>query len=1111
MRSQPFSARYFLLAPAFLLLLVASGAMAQQNPGADQHWDVTKPRGETRIIDFSTDVGTWMSVDVSPDGSFIVFDLLGHIYRIDSTGGEAVSLTQDSGIAMNYHPVISPDGREIAFVSDRQGQDNLWVMRADGSSPEPVWIDLRTRVVEPAWMPDGKAVVVTHRTRTQFGFYRTNDSLWSYPRDGSDPEPVSPATASQPSPGDRFSGAPRWQWASPSQDGKTIYFNSSAYAGDNRQLQRINLDSGEIQQITEPKQIHQVAGRSAFPLLLGEAAPEISPDGRWLAFARKIPGAYLEHAGHKQSGRTALWLRDLETGQERVLMDPITDDQMLGHPSWKTRVLPGYSWTSDGTAIVISQGGRIRRVEIDSGAVSTIPFKARVYREITQMTRSSVVIDDQLHEPRVVRDPATSADGKSLLFEAAGSIWIKPLPEGKPKRLTNGHEGRFERMARWADAGESVIYVTSDGAGSGHVWKVSAEGGESIRLSDSEGIYAFPYPVPGSNLVAVSQWPPALIRVPEVNDDQWQVITLPRAANDEPGPVKTGTPVDVGVGSNGRFYLTRPSGASLFGSAGESQLVSFAADGTDRQVLATVKGPAQHIVPSSDGKHLAISIFQDVYLVATPADPAQVIDVLEERPQGIRRLSQRGGVDPHWLSNSVVEFASSNRHMTHDLVNGTTVASKLGLRVPRVGGKGRIALTNARIISLGAPGVVENGTLVVEDSRIACVGRCTTKGAGRVIDASGKTLIPGFVDTHSHHLREDELFTPVKRERSAIYLAYGVTTVHDPATGFESSFAIRDLVESGGMVGPRSYATGLIIMCVGEGFDAIRRLNTYQDAWGEVNRRADYGAISLKDYKQCTRTQRQWLSEAARERGITLTSENGDLFYVIGLVLHGITGWEHPLEYNPVYGDVTRLFGKAGAHHSIQFFAIDYPHAMNLDYWVTGKDHWKNDKLGNWVSWPRLASRRAFGPRPVEEMSMAFQAENARAMAEEGAFVTMGAHGEVDGLGMHFETWSYGLAATPLQALTSASLHGAHFLGLDRETGSLEKGKLADLMVLDANPLDDLRNTERIRYVMKAGVLYDASTLDEVWPNQKSYGHRPWALDGIRRQDTRSDDYWDKQ
>ena len=172
--------------------------VAQEN---EEEWDVTLARGDTREIDFETDEGTWMSVDVSPDGQWVVFDLLAHVYRIPISGGRAESLTQESGVAVNYHPQYSPDGSLIAFVSDRGGQNNLWVMDADGSNPRQVQSDLETRVTEPTWTPDGEYILVAQ-----------SGGIWMYHRDGGQGVEVAPASDG------------RAAWPSVSPDGRYLYY-----------------------------------------------------------------------------------------------------------------------------------------------------------------------------------------------------------------------------------------------------------------------------------------------------------------------------------------------------------------------------------------------------------------------------------------------------------------------------------------------------------------------------------------------------------------------------------------------------------------------------------------------------------------------------------------------------------------------------------------------------------------------------------------------------------------------------------------------------------------------------------------------------------------------
>ncbi len=406
---------------------------AQEAEDETGEWDVTLARGETRDIDFVTEEGTWMSMDISPEGRWVIFDLLGHIYRVPADGGgEAELLTGGTGVATHYHPRYSPDGSTVAFVSDRERQNNLWVMDADGSDPRSVFSDQTLRAVEPAWSADGDYIFV--RFQSVAGGFGTEgrSGIWMYHKDGGDGIQV-------------IAGQPQAQWPSPSADGRHLYFHiytgppglqgRDATAG-HWQVRRKDLRTGDVLNITSGTAAQQVRSSS------GSAyAPEISPDGRYLAFARRIPGGTISYRGHTFGPRAALWIRDLETGSERVAMDPVTVDNAEGIKT--LRILPGYGWSADGSKIVITQGGRIRILDVGSGEVTTVPFSARVQRTISEMTRADFRIDDGPFEAKMLRWYAASPDLSQIAFQAAGRVWIAPADGGAPTRMTSG-DGPFE-------------------------------------------------------------------------------------------------------------------------------------------------------------------------------------------------------------------------------------------------------------------------------------------------------------------------------------------------------------------------------------------------------------------------------------------------------------------------------------------------------------------------------------------------------------------------------------------------------------------------------------------------------------------------------------------
>jgi hypothetical protein len=242
------------------------------------------------------------------------------------------------------------------------------------------------------------------------------------------------------------------------------------------------------------------------------------------------------------------------------------------------------------------------------------------------------------------------------------------------------------------------------------------------------------------------------------------------------------------------------------------------------------------------------------------------------------------------------------------------------------------------------------------------------------------------------------------------------------------------------------------------------------------------GAFSVKSYNQPRRDQRQQVIEAGRELQMMVVPEGGSTFFWnMSMILDGHTGIEHCLPVSPLYKDVITLFSKSKTGYTPTLI-VAYGGLMGENYWYMHSRIWENERLLTYV--PRsIIDSRSRRRMMVEEddWNHIENAQATKALVDAGTKAQLGAHGQLQGLGAHWELWMFVQGGmTPMQAIRCATLYGAQYIGLDKDLGSLEPGKLADLIVMDKNPLENIRNSESIRYVMINGRIYDAATMNQL-------------------------------
>ncbi len=1068
-------------------------------------WDVSHPEGiPTREITFTVTEGTWMNVDVSPDGQTIVFDLLGDIYTMPIAGGEARCLR--SGLAWEVQPRYSPDGRKILFTSDAGGGDNIWVMNADGSAARQVTNETFRLLNNPAWMPDGAYFVA----RKHFTSTRSLGAgeLWLYHLSGGEGVPLTKRKNDQQDVNE----------PSVSPEGRYVYFSEDMYPGGFFQynkdplkqifaVRRYDRHTGKIETVT---------GGSG-----GACRPQVGPDGQWLAFVRRV------------DVKTALFVRHLSTGKEYLLYDRLDKDQQ---EAWTIfGVYPGFAWMpisegSSSRSIIIWAGGKIRRIDFDLSRLDgrmpalarEIPFRCAVTTRIAETLRFENRVFEPTFTARAIRHAITSPDEQILIFHAAGKLYQKRLPDGTPEPLVKTNYGRcrfvdaeainpemLEFEPHFSPDGQKVAFVTWNDRYGGALWQLYLADGRLEQVPVWGGIFRTPrYSPDGRRLVFRLQHGDDELGLAKVENPGIYYLEL-----DRPDQLRLVTE----EGENPSFS---PDGARIYVQLGgylfgplEKKLVSFDLNGQDRRELFKSKYVNQW-APSPDGRWLAFTELHKAYVCAWPA-AGQTLDLSAETkafPSSL--ISVDAGYNLHWSADgSKVHYTLGDEYFTIALKDRFAFLSdrpdslpplpasgvKIGLTLPADQPRGWTVFENARIITMEGDRVVENGVLVVEDNRIAFVGSTAEFKRNAALqarlrgtpvyrlDCRGKTIIPGFVDVHAHSGNFRYGLNPQKQWEYYANLAYGVTTMHDPSANSEMVFSNAEMLRSGRMVGPRLYSTGTILYGADGDFKAP--IQSLEDARSALRRTRAWGAFSVKSYNQPRRDQRQQVIAAARELGMLVVPEGGSFFFHnLTQVADGHTGVEHNLPVAPIYDDVIQLWRRTQAHNTPTLI-VCYG-AVNGEYYFYQKeDIWKKERLLRFT--PRhilneRARHRTMIPEEEYENGHILVGKQLKKMLDVGIPINLGSHGQLQGLGAHWELWMLVQGGmTPLEALRCATLNGARYLGMEREIGSLSAGKLADLIVLDKNPLENIRHTEHVRYVMVNGRLYDAETLDEMAPNPR--------------------------
>ena len=1023
------------------------------------------PSTPANTIVFGTDEGSWISLDVAPNGELLVFELLGDLYELPIKGGDAKPIISGRGFASQ--PRFSPDGEQLVFVSDRSGEDNLWLANADGSEVKQLSTRGDGEFISPAWSSDGQTIYVSQLAsrRSMTG----NVALWAYPIDGGEPKEIStpnmgrgsmlvstfPPGAYGPQPLAR-SDELFFTAAAPRQHGDTT--------GPRAEIMKVNLKSGRTDQVSS----HSAP---AFK-------PQLSSDNKWLAY------------GAVNANTTGLRLRNMESGDERWLVEDIGFNAL---ESWASRdLLPGFAFAPANDSLVIAYDGKIRRVNFSDGQVTNIPFNANVQMEVEPRVTSTAKVNQGPVTARLAKGAVISPDGTQYVFSAFGRLYKIAIADQTSVKLTTKEDfGEFHPA--WSPDGNWLAYVSWSASEGGAIWKVPADGSRPAKkLNADNAYYRDPVWSPdGQSIMAIRA--PKDVRLENARGPLAQAEQIVRLASNG-GNSET---VASAAGAARVHFTDDPQRFYAFSPA--LGLSSWKLDGSDQITLLRVMGSASatdfpamasDILLSPNGDSALAAVANQLYLIDMSAVPDEqpLINVYApvntNRKSAYTRITTLGADHFSWADSHTLSWSAGSTLYRKSIDVDAVSEIEALVQLPRRTPEGVLVLSGARIITMDGNKVINDGVIVINGNRIQAVGERGTiaiPSTATIIDMRGKTIMPGVIDVHAHW-RTKVSVLDLEDHNAYANLAYGVTTVRDPQSTTDDIFVYSDAVDTGEMTGPRIFSTG-------RGVFFFNNFQSYEQVYAVLERyKKKYRTHLIKSYLPGNRQVRQWVVRACRELGLIVTTEGGaDAKMDITFALDGFSGNEHSVPIVPLYEDIVQLYAQSGISYTPTLL-VSFGGPFAADHFLNNEIGLKDEKLHRFMP-PNLISQRVAQSNQVKPEQHIFPqvANGAKKILDAGGNVALGGHGEMQGLQVHWEMWALSAGGmSNLDVLRVATLESAKAIGLDNEIGSIEAGKLSDLVVMDGNPLEDITNTNSISRVMVNGTLYNAETLAQQWPDKKS-------------------------
>jgi Tol biopolymer transport system component/imidazolonepropionase-like amidohydrolase len=945
---------------------------------------------------------------------------------------------------------LSPDRAQIVF--DLQGV--LFKMPAAGGKAVPI-TDALFDARQPTWSPDGSAVAFQSN---RDGHWK----IWLVGANGEHPHALS---------SDPFDERePSW-----SPDGKSIAFTSTR--SGKFDIWSRSLADGTVQRLS--------------PGAGGNSRASWSPDGSQIAYLSERAAA------------SGIYVADMQ-GQERQL----AHIKFSGGPSIAPAGVP--TWTPDGKEVIfvkfeaaqakmmrgdevflegedfhpfrmqwLSQreylytaDGKIKRRSLDGGESQIIPFTAplQVRRADDYRMRAPDLTSDAARPVHGVQRAALSPDGKQVAFTALGGLWTMNIG-GAPRRLTD--DGPYAVIdPSWSPDGRQLAYATDRG-GSLDVWTMELASGATKRITDAPGAEIRPAWSPdGKKLAYIDAFGgyQEKLHVRELEGGADQALDAAGSSPGFPSWMPDSQALLVST-----YRSQSETQAYLIG--GDNQAAIVPIDGGAARELVLAKGRSignrsgDGPVVSPDGKLLVYQLDSALWVQSTAQNGGEF-----EQPRKLADLITTG---QSWSADAqrlLVNAGSILRLFDMKTGRSQPVPLKLTWRLQREEG---VTTIRAGLLVDGiAEAARADVDIVVANGRIRSIEPHGTRAPeGRYVDAVKLTIIPGLMDTHSHLIKE------FGATYGRLNLAYGITTVRSPGNVPGDALEEKEALGAGQRPGPNMLVTGYIL----DGDQTMWEMGTPITSAAEVGRQIqlakDLGYDVIKSYMHTSEPLRAEMVAQAHRAGIPITGhdiypaaflgmDSSEHFFVAGSG-RGYSGKVSNLQH--VYDDVVQILSKSGMSNA-PTLSLFTPSAEFIDHDpAIAKARW-----GLQPSWVRNGPQYSSGDVPGGDVMLANVRASLAKLHAAGARLVVGTDTPLKTTGISTQNELVQMVKagiSPYHALRAATVVPAQVLGIARDLGSVEPGKIADLVFVEGNPLTDIRDASKVRKVMKAGRLYDIDEL----------------------------------